>query len=126
MARALVVASMSATLKMNAKAKALNETEIADRLVALNANSKGSDSDRWALVDGKLQRTFQFRDFVTAFGFMTQVALVAERLDHHPEWFNVYRRVRVDLTTHDAGGISPKDFELATAMDTMASALMRT
>lgn len=99
--------------------KALQGDALADRLAILNS-AVGSD---WTIVDGKLRREFQFRDFVTAFGFMTQVALVAERADHHPEWFNVYRTVRVDLTTHDAGGISTRDFELAAAMDRIAAPL---
>lgn len=77
----------------------------------------------WALVDGKLRREFRFADFVQAFGFMSQAALVAERSDHHPEWFNVYSRVVVDLTTHDANGISTRDFRLAEAMDTIAARL---
>ncbi len=71
----------------------------------------------WTLVGGKLHREFKFADFVSAFGFMASCALVAEKLDHHPEWFNVYSKVVVDLTTHDAGGISALDFALAQKMD---------
>ena len=74
----------------------------------------------WTLVNGKLHRDFAFADFVHAFRFMTAVALVAEKLGHHPEWSNVYNKVLVDLTTHDAGGISALDFELADAMDQLA------
>ncbi len=74
----------------------------------------------WTLVAGKLHRDFKFADFVAAFGFMASCALVAEKLNHHPEWFNVYNKVVVDLTTHDAGGISARDFELASAMDKIA------
>jgi 4a-hydroxytetrahydrobiopterin dehydratase len=74
----------------------------------------------WSLVGGKLHREFQFADFVQAFGFMTRCALVAEAANHHPEWFNVWNRVVVDLSTHDAGGISGKDFDLATAMNRLA------
>lgn len=96
--------------------RALTDEEIQLKLIELN---KGADGE-WALESGKLQRTFQFQDFVGAFGFMSQVALVAERMNHHPEWFNVYRTVRVDLTTHDAGGISESDFELAAAMEALA------
>ena len=66
----------------------------------------------WQLRDGKLHREFVFADFVAAFGFMTRAALVAERMNHHPEWFNVYKRVRVDLTTHEAGGISQRDLQV--------------
>lgn len=93
-------------------AKKLTDAEIQREL---------AQADGWSLAAGKLQRTFQFRDFVTAFGFMTRAALVAERMNHHPEWFNVYRTVRVDLATHDAGGITMLDFELARAMNTLAS-----
>jgi 4a-hydroxytetrahydrobiopterin dehydratase len=74
----------------------------------------------WAVVDAKLRREFKFRDFVSAFGFMTRSALVAEKMDHHPEWFNVYNRVEVDLTTHDAGGITALDLDLARAMNELA------
>ena len=76
----------------------------------------------WTRAADKLQRTFQFQDFVGAFGFMASVALVAERMNHHPEWFNVYRTVRVELATHDAGGITALDFELARAMTGLARA----
>ena len=67
----------------------------------------------WAIVEGKLHREFKFRNFVQAFGFMAKVALLAERAAHHPEWSNVYNRVVVDLTTHEAGGITQKDLDLA-------------
>lgn len=69
----------------------------------------------WTLADGKLHRELAFTDFVEAFGFMSRLALEAEKRDHHPEWFNVYGRVVIDLQTHDAGGISERDFELAAA-----------
>ena len=71
----------------------------------------------WRLLDGKLYRCFKFASFVEAFGFMTRTALLAEKMDHHPEWSNVYSRVDVYLTTHDAGGISERDFLLASALD---------
>jgi 4a-hydroxytetrahydrobiopterin dehydratase len=67
----------------------------------------------WELKDDKLHREIKFEDFVQAFGFMTQVAILAERADHHPEWRNVYSRVAIDLTTHEAKGISQRDFDLA-------------
>ena len=67
----------------------------------------------WSTKEGKLHRQFQFGSFIEAFCFMTRVALVAEAMGHHPEWFNVYSRVTIDLTTHDAGGITLKDVELA-------------
>jgi 4a-hydroxytetrahydrobiopterin dehydratase len=74
----------------------------------------------WTLEKGKLHREFGFADFKQAFAFMTRVAAVADQMDHHPEWFNVYKTVRVDLATHDAGGISELDFKLATAMNAAA------
>ena len=73
----------------------------------------------WSVADGKLRRAFQFDNFVEAFGFMASVALVAEKMDHHPEWFNVYNRVVIDLNTHDVGGISPLDFELAARINSL-------
>jgi len=76
----------------------------------------------WELKDSKLHKTFRFPDFVAAFGFMSRAALVAEKMDHHPEWFNVYNRVTVDLTTHDAGGISERDLTLAKRLDELAGA----
>lgn len=75
----------------------------------------------WIVEDGKLQRIFTFRSFREAFSFMTEAAFVAERSNHHPEWSNVYNRVTVQLATHDAGGITEKDFDLAGKMETIAS-----
>lgn len=69
--------------------------------------------DGWELRDGKVFREFKFKDFNQAWGFMARVALLAEKMDHHPEWFNVWNTVRIWLTTHDAGGISTFDVELA-------------
>jgi 4a-hydroxytetrahydrobiopterin dehydratase len=77
----------------------------------------------WAIAHGKLHREYKFRNFVQAFGFMAQVALLAERADHHPEWFNVYNRVVVDLTTHEAGGITRKDLDLAREMEKIARSM---
>jgi len=78
--------------------------------------------DGWSLVPGRdaIQKRYQFNDFNAAFGFMTRTALVAETLDHHPEWTNVYNRVDVVLSTHDAGGLTALDFQLAGAMDRIA------
>jgi 4a-hydroxytetrahydrobiopterin dehydratase len=73
--------------------------------------------------DGLISREYRFADFTQAFGFMTQVALMAEKMNHHPEWFNVYNRVSVVLTTHDAPGLTMKDIELARFMDRCAAAL---
>ena len=74
----------------------------------------------WSIQSDKLHRQFQFTSFVEAFGFMSSSALVAESMGHHPEWFNVYNRVTVDLTSHDAGGITQKDVDLATRMNELA------
>ena len=73
----------------------------------------------WQLQGDKIRRELQFKDFVEAFGFMSTVALLAERADHHPEWFNVYNRVNIELTTHDAGGLSERDFKLAAEIDAL-------
>ena len=77
----------------------------------------------WSEVKGRdaITRKFVFKDFSEAFGFMARAALVAEKLDHHPEWFNVYKTVEVTLATHDAGGVTELDIKLAQAMDRLAS-----
>jgi len=99
--------------------KLLTETERA---------ALAKDLPSWRHEAGRdaITRTFVFADFVAAFGFMSQVALVAERMDHHPEWSNVYKTVRVLLTTHDASGLTGKDVALAMAMDRIARALRAT
>ena len=78
--------------------------------------------DGWTEVQGRdaIRKKFTFKDFNEAFGFMARAALVAEKLDHHPEWFNVYNRVEVTLATHDAGGVTQRDIELAQTMDRLA------
>ena len=78
----------------------------------------------WTAFKGRdaITRTFVFKDFNAAFGFMTRVALIAERMDHHPEWFNVYNRVEVVLATHDAGGVTELDVRLAQFMDGLQAA----
>jgi 4a-hydroxytetrahydrobiopterin dehydratase len=80
-----------------------------------------TELEEWSLDGGKLYREFRFADFSEAFGFMTRAALAAETANHHPEWFNVYDRVRVHLTTHDAGGVTQKDVDLAAHMNALAS-----
>jgi 4a-hydroxytetrahydrobiopterin dehydratase len=89
-----------------------------DRAVVL---ARLSEKD-WTLVDGRdaIEKTFKFKNFAEAFGWMSQMALVAEKMNHHPEWFNVYNRVEVILTTHDAGGLSASDVKLADKMDAAA------
>jgi len=76
--------------------------------------------EQWTLDDGKLYREFRFADFSEAFAFMTRSAIEAEKQDHHPEWFNVWNKVRVHLTTHSAQGITERDFKLAETMDRLA------
>jgi 4a-hydroxytetrahydrobiopterin dehydratase len=92
----------------------LTDTEIATAL---------SDLTAWKVEGGKLHREYKFADFVAAFGFMAGSALVAQSMDHHPEWFNVWNTVRVDLATHDAGGITALDVKLAHSMEALASRL---
>ena len=91
--------------------KKLDDADVAQRL---------RDLPQWSLADGKLHREYRFTNFVEAFGFMASAALVAERMDHHPEWSNVYKTVEVTLSTHDAGGVTERDVALAEAMDKFA------
>ena len=97
------------------QAHKLTQAEIDAELAALN---QGLDVP-WQLVDQKLEKEFKFPNFVAAFAFMTRVALLAEKLDHHPEWFNVYGKVRIDLSTHEVGGISNLDFSLARNIESL-------
>jgi 4a-hydroxytetrahydrobiopterin dehydratase len=89
----------------------LTDEEISEHLATL---------DQWTLVEGKLTREYRFADFIEAFGFMARVAMVAEAMNHHPEWFNVYNKVIVQLTTHDVDGLSNYDFQLAARMEQLA------
>lgn len=93
----------------------LTDTARAAALEALAAAGWSKTDDRDAIT-----KTYKFKNFVEAFGFMTRAALIAEKMNHHPEWFNVYNRVDVTLTTHDAGGLSDLDVALATKMDKLA------
>lgn len=90
----------------------LSDAEITSQLAALPG---------WSYENGKLHRDFRFANFVEAFRFMTACALEAEAMNHHPEWFNVWNRVAVDLATHDAGGVTAKDFGLAQKMNQWAA-----
>ena len=74
----------------------------------------------WRMEGGKLHRVYRFRDFVEAWGFMSAAALLIQQMDHHPEWSNVYHTVTVDLVTHDAGGVSARDLELARKLEALA------
>ncbi len=95
-------------------AERLTETERHEMLAGLTG---------WTLVEGRdaIRKRFVFADFVSAFGWMAKVALVAEKHDHHPEWFNVYKTVEVTLSTHDAGGLTRLDVTLAQEMDRLAA-----
>ena len=86
----------------------LSDKEIARQVAGL---------DGWKVINGKVSKSFEFADFVEAFGFMTRVALEAEKMNHHPEWFNVYSSVKIDLVTHDVDGISNYDIRLAGIID---------
>ncbi|NDJ17481.1 4a-hydroxytetrahydrobiopterin dehydratase [Myxacorys almedinensis] len=79
--------------------------------------------DGWATQNDKLHKDFTFASFVEAFGFMSSLALVSESMGHHPEWFNVYNRITIDLTTHDAGGITQQDIDWATTANKLAAKL---
>ena len=94
----------------------LTPAELAVRLSALNART----AEPWSLRDNALHKTFRFGDFSAAMNFMACVALAAERLDHHPDWRNAWNRVEVQLSTHDAGGITALDFLLAQEMEKLA------
>ena len=74
----------------------------------------------WSVVDGKLHKDFQFDDFIQAFGFMTRAAMHIEKMNHHPEWYNVYSKLVIDLTTHDAGGITNNDIKLAKILNSLS------
>jgi 4a-hydroxytetrahydrobiopterin dehydratase len=92
-------------------AKKLNDSEIKEKLKKLK---------NWKYANNKLSREFTFKNFVEAFSFMTAVALEAEKMDHHPDWENVYNRVVINLNTHDADGITDKDFKLAHAIELLS------
>ncbi|GAB2878796.1 4a-hydroxytetrahydrobiopterin dehydratase [Uliginosibacterium flavum] len=91
----------------------LDDAAVITALEALNQHC----AQAWTIEDGKLQKSFRFHDFREAFAFMTRVAESAEALNHHPEWRNVYNRVQVSLSTHDASGLTELDFQLARAME---------
>lgn len=90
---------------------AISPNDLPDRVKELS---------QWQLKDGKLYKELEFGDFVECFSFMTKISLWAEKWNHHPEWFNVYNKLQISLTTHDAGGISEKDFKLARKIDELA------
>ncbi|MBL4630462.1 MAG: 4a-hydroxytetrahydrobiopterin dehydratase [Paraglaciecola sp.] len=83
----------------------------------IELNEQLDNALQWSVVDNTLTKTFKFKSFIRAFGWMSQMAMWAEKLNHHPQWCNVYNKVEVHLTTHDAGGISELDFKLAEKME---------
>jgi 4a-hydroxytetrahydrobiopterin dehydratase len=95
---------------------------MADKLTNAERNKSLANLPGWQLIEQRdaITRSYSFINFNEAFGFMTRAALIAEKMDHHPEWSNVYNRVDVTLTTHDANGLTHLDFELAAAMDKAA------
>ncbi len=93
----------------------------ATKLTDAEIQAKVGQLSGWSVVDGKLQKQFQFDSFVAAFGWMASAALIAESMGHHPEWTNVYNRVTVNLVTHDAGGITDLDVQLAERMNGLAA-----
>ncbi|GAB3004054.1 4a-hydroxytetrahydrobiopterin dehydratase [Psychrosphaera aestuarii] len=96
-------------------ANKLTDEQIAQEL--LEINSLLDDDKHWQIVDGKLHKEFIFKNFIQAFGFMTQVAIHAEKLIHHPEWSNVWNKVVIDLVTHDVDGISDLDIKMVKRME---------
>jgi len=96
-------------------ANKLSQNEVESNLNKLNKNT----SSQWQKVGNKLIKEFEFKDFIEAFGFMTKVAILAQAMDHHPEWFNVYNKVKIELSTHSAGGLSKLDFELANKIESL-------
>lgn len=84
-----------------------------------SAAPKLSSLDGWTFKEDGIEKQFEFKHFIEAFGFMSQVAILAEKANHHPEWFNVYNKVQIRLSTHDAGGLTDKDFDLATEIESL-------
>jgi 4a-hydroxytetrahydrobiopterin dehydratase len=93
------------------------------RLTEQELRSALAELPGWSIANDKLHREYKFRDFSYAFGFMATAATAIEKRDHHPEWFNVYNRVTIDLITHDSGGITGKDTELAALLEEIAKRL---
>jgi 4a-hydroxytetrahydrobiopterin dehydratase len=94
-----------------------------EKLTDANISSAVATLPGWKVANAKLHREYKFPDFAHAFGFMATAAPLIEKMGHHPEWANVYNRVTVDLSTHDAGGITQKDFDLAALLESIAKKL---
>ncbi|MCC2615222.1 4a-hydroxytetrahydrobiopterin dehydratase [Aestuariibacter halophilus] len=96
-------------------ASKMNDLDISNALASLNEGKE--EADCWQRKGDKIVKTFKFKSFIRAFGWMSQMAIWAEKLNHHPEWFNVYNKVEVTLTTHDVDGLSELDFKMAEKME---------
>ena len=90
------------------------------KLTEVQIQKELADLIGWSIANCKVERDFTFSDFVEAFGFMTKAAMHIERMNHHPEWFNVYNKITVELVTHDAGGITQNDVSLAKTLNSLA------
>ena len=95
----------------------MSHTDTYHKLTDKEIESEVNKMPGWKVVNGKLSKSFEFKDFIEAFSFMTRVAMHAEKMNHHPEWFNVYNKVNIDLITHDLNGISNYDMKLANAIN---------
>ena len=95
----------------------MSHTDTYHKLTDKEIESEVNKMPGWKVVNGKLSKSFEFKDFIEAFSFMTRVAMHAEKMNHHPEWFNVYNKVNIDLVTHDLNGISNYDLKLANAIN---------
>jgi 4a-hydroxytetrahydrobiopterin dehydratase len=95
----------------------MSHTDTYHKLTDKEIESEVNKMPGWKVVNGKLSKSFEFKDFIEAFSFMTRVAMHAEKMNHHPEWFNVYNKVNIDLVTHDLNGISNYDTKLANAIN---------
>jgi 4a-hydroxytetrahydrobiopterin dehydratase len=95
----------------------MSHTDTYHKLTDKEIESEVDKMPGWKVVNGKLSKSFEFKDFIEAFSFMTRVAMHAEKMNHHPEWFNVYNKVNIDLVTHDLNGISNYDMKLANAIN---------
>ncbi len=99
----------------------MSHTDTYHKLTDKEIESEVNKMPGWKVVNGKLSKSFEFKDFIEAFSFMTRVAMHAEKMNHHPEWFNVYNKVNIDLVTHDLNGISNYDMKLANAINKIQS-----
>ena len=95
----------------------MSHTDTYHKLTDKEIKSEVTKMPGWKIVNGKLSKSFEFKDFIEAFSFMTRVAMHAEKMNHHPEWFNVYNKVNIDLVTHDLNGISNYDMKLANTIN---------